>query len=146
MGQPPPAKTQQHIPNTRVGAFSFSYWRKRHPTYKETMASPYTICEYVKRAGPCGKRCYGGLCKLHRNRVPQTSCLKGCGRGTRSQTGFCCHCGWAQNDACHRLKKQRDEMEAYLDEILSWDWPAWLAWHQTKNQATAASAASGSLA
>ena len=112
------------------------------------MASPYTMCEYVKRAGPCGKRCYGGLCKLHRNRVPQTSCLKGCGRGTRSQTGFCCHCGWAQNDACHRLKKQRDEMAALIEEILSWDWPAWLAWHRstTKIQAGAGCAVSTSLA
>ena len=76
------------------------------------MSTPYTTCDYIMRTGPCGKRCFGGRCHTHRTRVQQTLCLKGCGRGTRSQTGFCCHCGWAQNNTCHQLKKERDAIDA----------------------------------
>jgi hypothetical protein len=86
------------------------------------MTSPYTQCEYISRNGVCGRRCYGGRCFSHRTRKSHTWCLKDCGRATQSRTGYCSHCGWSQNDHGHKLKRQEREMEAYVDEVLSWDW------------------------
>ena len=113
------------------------------------MTSPYTTCDYVKRAGVCGKRCFGGRCNIHRKRVAQTLCLKQCGRGTRSRTGYCKHCGWAQNDHGHRMKKKERAMDALIDELLSWDWegiPALLCPATCATQPTVESAACGSSA
>ena len=37
---------------------------------------------------------------------------KGCGRATKSVTGFCNKRGWAQNDGCKKLRLQAKEMDA----------------------------------
>ena len=83
------------------------------------MTDPYTTCDFIKLAGPCGKRCFGGRCHAHRKRESHTLCAKGCGQGTRSKTGFCSHCGWAQNDAGHRLKKEREAMDEFITSYLA---------------------------
>ena len=84
-----------------------------------TMGSPYTTCDYICLAGPCGKRCFGGRCNAHRNRTSHVLCAKQCGRGTRSVTGFCSHCGWAQNDALYRLKQERDARNEFITSYLA---------------------------
>ena len=84
--------------------------------------SPYTTCAYIGRPGPCNKRCFGGRCNTHRNKISLTMCQQKCGHGTRSQTGFCSHCGWRQNHHGHRLKRERCEMDRLILEILAWDW------------------------
>jgi hypothetical protein len=86
-----------------------------------TSTSPYTLCDYIARRGLCGKRCFGGRCNIHRGRQSLTFCKQGCGRATASKTGFC-PCTSKQADHGHRLKKKRDQMDAYIDEILSWNW------------------------
>jgi ribosomal protein L37E len=63
-----------------------------------------------------------GRCFAHRTRKSHTWCLKECGRATQSRTGYCSHCGWAQNDHGHKMKRQEREMDALIDVILSWDW------------------------
>ena len=98
---------------------------------------PYASCQYVGRAGLCGKACWAGhkdgdRCGVHRSRQSLTWCGKGCGRATKSVTGFCNKCGWAQNDGCKKLRLQAKEMDDFIDEILSWDWPA-LAQRQEDN-------------
>ena len=90
---------------------------------------PYASCQYVGRAGLCGKACWAGhkdgdRCGVHRARQSLTWCGKGCGRATKSVTGFCNKCGWAQNDGCKKLRLQAKEMDDFIDEILSWGWPS----------------------
>ena len=62
-------------------------------------------------------------------------CVK-CGRGTASITGYCHkNCTFKQVHTANKMKQERDyvdalnrqkrdEMDAYIDEILSWDWTA----------------------
>jgi hypothetical protein len=71
------------------------------------MTTPYTICDYLSRKGPCGKRCFGGRCRTHRKSESLTPCRNGCGKGTASISGFCAHvetCGWRQNDELARMR------------------------------------------
>ena len=91
---------------------------------------PYASCTYVGRAGICGKSCWAGhkdadRCGVHRNRQSLTWCGKGCGRATKSHTGFCNKCGWAQNDGCKQLRIEAKRLEDYIDEVLSLDWEGW---------------------
>ena len=109
-----------------------------------------TPCGYIGLNGQCGKPCFRGVCTRHRDRKPLQLCLR-CGvRGTTAPHGYCSNresgCQWRAQYRSKLAKSERDEMAVYLDEILSWDWPAWLAWRQTKTQAGAASAASTSVA
>ena len=118
-------------------------------------ADPHTIrytipCSYVGLNGVCGKSCFRGVCTRHRDRKPLQLCLR-CGvRGTTAPHGYCSNresgCQWRAQYRSKLAKGERDEMEAYLDEILSWDWPAWLRWRQTGTQATVACVVSGSVA
>ena len=60
-------------------------------------------------------------------------CIK-CGRGTASVTGYCHkNCTFKQvytankakrerDEKAAQMKRDRDEMNEYIDEILSWDW------------------------
>ena len=73
------------------------------------MTTPYTICDYLSRKGPCGKRCFGGRCRTHRKSESLTPCRNGCGKGTASISGFCAHvetCGWRQNDELARMHEK----------------------------------------
>ena len=73
------------------------------------MTTPYTICDYLSRKGPCGKRCFGGRCRTHRKSESLTPCRNGCGKGTASIAGFCAHvetCGWRQNDELARMRER----------------------------------------
>ena len=73
------------------------------------MTTPYTICDYLSRKGPCGKRCFGGRCRTHRKSESLTPCRNGCGKGTASISGFCAHvetCGWRQNDELARMRER----------------------------------------
>ena len=88
------------------------------------MSSPYTTCEYIGRNGHCGKRCFGGRCNIHRKKETLALCLEGCGRGTASKTGYCARCGYKQMTVWRELKNESLAMDAYIDEILSWDWTA----------------------
>ena len=89
---------------------------------------PYATCQYVARSGLCGKSCWAGhkdgdRCGVHRNRESLAWCKKGCGRATRSPTGFCNKCGTSQNDGCKKLRLEAKRMDAFIDEILEWgDW------------------------
>ena len=108
----------------------------------------YAQCQYIGRAGLCGKACWAGhkdgdYCGVHRRRESLTWCLKGCGRGTKSRTGFCNKCGWAQNDACKQLRVEKARLEAYLEEVLSWNWTAPQCPTEPGIQPTAECAASG---
>ena len=98
---------------------------------------PYASCQYVGRAGLCGKACWAGhkdgdRCGVHRARQSLTWCGKGCGRTTKSVTGVCNKCGWAQKDGCKKLRlqakemdaqtqRERKEMDDYIDYLLSDD-------------------------
>ena len=120
---------------------------------------PYASCLYVCRAGLCGKACWAGhkdgdRCGVHRARQSLTWFGKGCGRATKSVTGFCNKCGWAQNDGCKNVRLQakemdaqtqrdRDEMDAYIDYLLSWDWSASSCLTPLKTLPTAPCATSG---
>ena len=97
------------------------------------MSSLHTNCDYVGREGPCGRGCYGGRCFKHRYKTSMKPCVK-CGRGTASVTGYCRkNCSFKQVYTANKAKRERDyvdalnrqkrkEMDAYIDEILSWDW------------------------
>ena len=85
----------------------FLNWRKLFFMY--IMSTPYTICDYLSRKGPCGKRCFGGRCRTHRKSESLTPCRNGCGKGTASISGFCAHvetCGWRQNDELARMRER----------------------------------------
>ena len=99
------------------------------------MSSPYTTCEYIGRNGYCGKRCFGGRCNIHRKKETLALCLEGCGRGTASKTGYCARCGYKQMTVWRKMKNEtidmdaqtqrdRDEMNAFIDSLLSLDWTA----------------------
>ena len=99
------------------------------------MSTPYTTCEYIGRNGHCGKRCFGGRCNIHRKKETLALCLEGCGRGTASKTGYCARCGYKQMTVWRKMKneslamdaqaqRERNEIDAAIDEILSWDWHA----------------------
>ena len=79
------------------------------------MTTPYTICDYLSRKGPCGKRCFGGRCRTHRKSESLTPCRNGCGKGTASISGFCAHvetCGWRQNDELARMRERAKKPSA----------------------------------
>ncbi len=84
--------------------------------------NPHTICAYVGREGCCERNCYGGRCFQHRAKAGLTPCVQ-CGRGTGSVTGYCRKfCGNKQVYNSNKLLRLRNEMEAYIEELLSWDW------------------------
>ena len=86
------------------------------------MDNPHTICAYVGREGSCGRNCYGGRCFQHRAKRGLTPCVQ-CGRGTGSATGFCRkNCGNKQVYNSNKMLRQRNEMAAYIEELLSLDW------------------------
>ena len=86
------------------------------------MSSPYTVCEYIGRNGYCGKRCFGGRCNIHRKKDTLALCLEGCGRGTASNTGYCNQCGYKQMTVWRQRKIESQRLDAYIDELLAWDW------------------------
>ena len=84
------------------------------------MTTPYTICDYLSRKGPCGKRCFGGRCRTHRKSESLTPCRNGCGKGTASISGFCAHvetCGWRQNDELARMRERARNPSAVLAQV-----------------------------
>ena len=86
------------------------------------MDSPHTICAYVGREGNCGRNCYGGRCFQHRAKRGLTPCIQ-CGRGTGSATGFCRkNCGNKQVYNSNKMLRQRNEMAAYIEELLLLEW------------------------
>ena len=88
------------------------------------MSSPRTQCDYFGRNGPCGRTCYAGRCFKHRGKKTLAPCLV-CGVGTGSVSGYChTNCINKQIYYGSKVKRERDEMDAYIDEILSWDWTA----------------------
>ena len=83
-------------------------------------------CTYIGLKGACTKPCFRGLCNRHKNRTALTLC-KHCGkRGTNAPHGYCAGieegCRWKAQHASRVLKAERESWDAYLDEILSWDW------------------------
>ena len=118
------------------------------------MSSLHTNCDYVGREGPCGRGCYGGRCFKHRYKTSMKPCVK-CGRGTASVTGYCRkNCSFKQVYTANKAKRERDyvdalnrqkrkEMDAYIDEILSWDWTDPQCLTQPKTQHGVVSATCG---
>ena len=108
---------------------------RKRPRANYTMSSLHTNCDYFGREGPCGRGCYAGRCFKHRGKTSMKPCVK-CGRGTASITGYCHkNCTFKQVHTANKMKQdrdyadalnrqKRDEMGAYIDEILSWDWTA----------------------
>ena len=110
------------------------------------MSSLHTNCDYVGREGPCGRGCYGGRCFKHRYKTSMKPCVK-CGRGITSITGYCHkNCTFKQVHTANKMKQERDyvdalsrqkckemdaqmkreldEMNDYIDYLLSLDWTA----------------------
>ena len=99
------------------------------PPHATSISRP---CEYYGRNGMnCGKPSYNGTCKIHRNRTSLKPCIL-CGRGTASKTGYCT-CSYKQVSLAQKMKRHADiaeasrvEMEAYIENLLSWDWQGYL--------------------
>ena len=107
------------------------------------MSSPRTQCDYFGRNGPCGRTCYAGRCFKHRGKKNLVPCLV-CGVGTGSASGYChTNCTNKQIYYGSKVKRERDEMDAYIDEILSWDWTASSCLTQPVTQRVAECATSG---
>ena len=76
------------------------------------MSSLHTNCDYVGREGPCGRGCYGGRCFKHRYKTSMKPCVK-CGRGTTSITGYCHkNCTFKQVHTANKMKQDRDNADA----------------------------------
>ena len=53
-----------------------------------------STCDYNKRTGRCGRRCFGDRCNLHKGKESQRKCPAiGCTLYTVSKTGYCNKCG-----------------------------------------------------
>lgn len=68
-------------------------------------------CSYVKRSGTaCGRKCWRSMCFKHAAEPASTLCTLGCGRATRSWTGFCGSepaCKLAQAAALAQARRDR---------------------------------------
>ena len=61
-------------------------------------------------------------CFEHLKRKPRTPCIK-CGKETWSGLGVCEPCGKSQHVMnSQRRRKDREALNDYIAEILSWDW------------------------
>ena len=91
------------------------------PCHDKSISRP---CTYYGRNGSlCGKPSYNGTCKIHRKRVSLTPCIL-CARGTASKTGYCT-CSYRQMYVSSKMKRLADEMDGYIEEVLSWDWESY---------------------
>ena len=101
------------------------------PCHDTSISRP---CTYYGRNGSlCGKPSYNGTCKIHRKRVSLTPCIL-CARGTASKTGYCT-CSYRQMYVSSKMKRLADEMDEYIDEVLSWDWESYVPPRQAPPQA-----------
>ena len=101
------------------------------PCHDQSISRP---CTYYGRNGSlCGKPSYNGTCKIHRKRVSLTPCIL-CARGTASKTGYCT-CSYRQMYVSSKMKRLADEMDEYIDEVLSWDWESYSPPRQAPPQA-----------
>lgn len=93
------------------------------------------MCEYVNILGKksCNTKPKGGapFCGLHRASPAITKCtyFSKCGCYTRSTKGVCSSCQkrlWLKFKKIKAAERQAEinkiEMNAFVDEILSWDW------------------------
>ena len=86
-------------------------------------------CSFIGHKGLCGRRCFRDVCSIHYEKTPMKLC-KNCGvKGTSTPHGYCAAvetgCIWKAHHASRVLKGKRDEMDDYLEEILSWDWESY---------------------
>lgn len=81
-----------------------------------------TTCSYLGVKGVCGRKCFRAHCSYHIKYTSMTPC-KGCSRPTRSPTGFCNQtqtgCRWKQQHRARVSKKAREEMDAYIFNLLN---------------------------
>lgn len=84
-----------------------------------------TTCDFERIDGDlCGRRCYDGRCFAHKKAVSYKRCSQGCGRGTRSITGICCHCGSLAISRRACMKRAADAMDAYVADLIeNWQVP-----------------------
>ena len=95
------------------------------PTHSEFLDR----CSFIGTRGPCGRKCFRGVCGNHRGKTPMVLC-KNCGkRGTSAPHGYCqaleTGCRWKSQYGSRNLKGKRDDMDDYLEEVLSWDWESY---------------------
>ena len=95
------------------------------PTHSEFLDR----CSFIGTRGPCGRKCFRGVCGNHRGKTPMVLC-KNCGkRGTSAPHGYCqaleTGCRWKSQYGSRNLKEKRDDVDDYIDEILSWDWESY---------------------
>ena len=79
-------------------------------------------CEYIGRAGVCGRGCYEGRCYIHRKSVSHEPCRAGCGNFTKSRTHYCNRCGngvGGHQKAELQLLKRHDKKDAAAMEALN---------------------------
>ena len=106
----------------------------RMPTHSEFLDR----CSFVGTRGPCGRKCFRGVCGNHRGKTPMVLC-KNCGkRGTSAPHGYCqaleTGCRWKSQYGSRNLKEKRDDMDDYIDEILSWDWESYTYHTRTRRR------------
>ena len=87
-------------------------------------------CPYIGRKGRCGRPCFRDTCSIHVGKKSLTLC-RSCGvAGTSTPHGYCATvktgCLWKAQHASRVLKKENDLWEAYIEDIISWDWQGYL--------------------
>ena len=96
------------------------------PTHSQNLGR----CTFVGHKGTCGRKCFREVCSIHFGKKSMALC-KNCGkRGTSTTHGFCqaleTGCRWKSQYGSRVLKTDRDEMDDFIDEVLSWPWETYV--------------------
>ena len=86
-------------------------------------------CSFIGHKGLCGRRCFRDVCSIHYEKTPMKLC-KNCGvKGTSTPHGYCAAvdtgCIWKAHHASRVLKGKRDDMDEFIEEVLSWNWESY---------------------
>ena len=96
------------------------------PTHSQNLGQ----CTFVGHKGTCGRKCFREVCSIHFGKKSMALC-KNCGkRGTSTTHGFCqaleTGCRWKSQYGSRVLKPDRDEMDDFINEVLSWPWETYV--------------------
>lgn len=88
-------------------------------------------CLYLKLSGErCGSRCWENRCHIHRKGRSAEYCKNGCGRGTRSASGYCSKCSNKAASFHNKtyLAKRKREAAAMAEAQAAAELDAYVAW------------------